>query len=43
MKRYVPKEEYIVENEQTKDSYTLDSDRFYYLKKGKAIYTDKDN
>ncbi|MFN8114587.1 MAG: hypothetical protein U0W65_00620 [Bacteroidia bacterium] len=43
MKRYVPKEEYIVENEQTKDSYTLDGDGFYYLKKGKAVYTDKDN
>lgn len=43
MKLYVPKEEFIVENTITKDTYNFDGDRFFYLKKDKALLVNKEN
>jgi len=43
MKSYIPKEEYIVENSISGETYYLDGDFFYYLKKNKALLINKDN
>ena len=43
MKSYIPKEEYIVENSISGETYFLDGENFYYLKKNKALLINKDN
>lgn len=43
MKSYVPKEEYMIENTITGDTYYVDGDNFYYLKSNKALLINKDN
>jgi len=43
MKSYIPKEEYMIENSVTGDTYYVDGDHFYYLKKNKALLINKDN
>ena len=43
MKSYVPKEEYIVENTITGDTYYLDGQNFSYLRKNKALLINNDN
>ena len=43
MKSYVPKEEYIIENAITGDTYFVDGDGFYYLKKNKALLINKES
>ena len=43
MKSYVPKEEYMIENTITGDTYYVDGDNFNYLKNNKALLINKDN
>lgn len=43
MKSYIPKEEFIIENTITGDTYYVDGDKFNYLKNNKALLINKDN
>lgn len=43
MKSYVPKEEYMIENTITGDTYYVDGENLYYLKKNKALLIHNDN
>lgn len=43
MKLYVPKEHFIIENDITKETYTIDGEYFYYLNHNKALLVNKDN
>lgn len=43
LKTYEPSEVFIIENSLTNESYELDGNGFYYLKKNKALIINKDN
>jgi hypothetical protein len=43
LKIYKPNEHFIIENSLTNDSYEVDGNRFYYLKRYKALVTNNDN
>lgn len=43
MKSYIPREEYIIENTITGESFKLDGTNFSYLKNNKALLINKDN
>lgn len=43
MKSYVPKEEYMIENTITGDTYYIDGQNFSYLRKNKALLVNNDN
>lgn len=43
MKTYVPREEYIIENSITGETYYLDGDNFCYLKNNKALVIKNNN
>lgn len=43
LKSYEPKEEFIVENTHTMDTYTLEGNQVYYLKNNKLLLVNKDS
>lgn len=43
LKIHEPKEQYIIENDFTKETYEVDGNGFYYLKNNKALIVNKEN